>query len=215
MRHRRLLKALCLACLFMCTVASLAAEKSNGNAPERVSVKLGSVESIEVPASWHLEKTDQSGSCSFLKGRSSWWDCLINVRIKSPVQVSPDLAIALQRALKLIFVTKTQMADLKNLPDVGTTDGDNDKLKGTICSIGGKRILLLEHSGKFTGPCEPTAGGRTRRTLLSYVRGTPYLLTGVDTVHTISFDSDVMGDISPCRKQFGAILSSINWLISK
>ncbi len=203
---------LCLACLFMCTVctvASVAAKKSNGNALERVSVKLGSVESIEVPVSWQLEKAQQSGRWSFLKRRNSWSDCLIKMEIKSPVQVSPDLAVALQSALKSSSVTEAQIVDLQELPDLGTTDGD--KLTGTLCAITGKQILLLERSGTFSGPCESIGRGRTRRPLMSYLRGTTYLLTGADTVQAISFDSDVIGDVAPCRKEIEAILNSIRW----
>jgi|GEM_PF-1541897 len=67
------------------------------------------------------------------------------------------LAKSLQDFLNFKEFTQAQIGDLKNLPDFGTTYGDKDQLSGTICSISGKQVLLLENSGKFTGPCERAA----------------------------------------------------------
>ncbi|GEM_PF-770119 len=211
MRHRSLLVVLGLVCLFISRVCSVAAEEVQVKAPARVNVNLGSIASIEVPALWHQESSGQSECRSFLKTRSSWSDCLIKVQIKGPVKISQDLAKALQNSLNSKEVTQAQISDLKKLTDFGTTYGDNGKLSGTVRSINGQQILLLEQVGKFTGPCESIGAGRTRRPLLSYARGTAYVLTGADTVQTINFDSDVMGEVAPCRKQIEAALNSINW----
>ncbi len=179
---------------------------------QSVAINLGLIDSMEVPTAWQSENNDNPEVRSFLRRRSSWWDCLIRVTIESPVKISPDLAKSLQTTMLIKNMTPLQINALKDLPHFGTSAGDGDSAEVTATArlINGRQMLIVERRGRFNGPCESIGAGRTRMPLLNYMRGTAYLLTDSNSVQPIIFDTDVMGE-KPCIEQIRAVLKSIKW----
>ncbi len=180
---------------------------------EHVALNLGLIGSITVPASWKITEPDKPDSHEFRKLRRHLWDCMISMQVDSPVKISSKLLSDLKSLMNHPKLTDQQIDSLKELPYISDTTNDRgDQIKVTTVSINGKRLLIVEHSGKTTGPCQPMAGGGTRRPLLSYVRGAAYVIVDAETVQTIHFDADVMNDIKPCSVGIRTALRSIEWI---
>ncbi len=179
------LLAIAAVCLLLCSSLPCCAEGDNASTPpHRASINLGAIESIEIPESWQLEKSDNPACRNFLKRRGCWWDCLIKLTIESPVKITPELAKSLQTTMLPEIMAKGQVDALKELPHFGTSSGaaDSAEVIATAPLIDGRRMLIVERRGQFNGPCESIGAGRTRMPLLNYARGTAYMLTDSNSV---------------------------------
>ncbi|MBI2810155.1 MAG: hypothetical protein HYX67_04915 [Candidatus Melainabacteria bacterium] len=62
---------------------------------------------------------------------------------------------------------------------------------GTIYSVNGRRIVLLEQRGERIGVCQAIAGGGTRRPLINYLTGVTFIPAGEEALQAVKFVSEV------------------------
>lgn len=221
MHNRKVLVGALIVCslLFLFAEPSCVAgdQRTDMERKEQIALNLGLIRSITVPASWKFKEAEKPEIRNFLKRRTNWWDCVIDVQIASPVKISAKQSEDLATSMHNSELTRMQIDSLNELPgfrdesDDGTGKTRATTTRATTVSINGRRLLMVEHRGQTTGPCESMGGGRTRMPMLSYVRGSAYVITDSMTMQTIRFNADVMGNIDPCMDCIRTALNSIEW----
>lgn len=215
------LARLCLTIILLTTISffvaaetsCLAVDHHAASEPNRtVTLNLGTVRSIDVPASWQLESSESAAVKSFSKPSGGLYDCSVSVRIGSPAEISTEQSKTLDALMSQVKLTARQIKLLESiLGVVGISDASLSNGSATTSEINGKRVVIIEKHGSKKGPCQRTANGGSRMPLLSSVSGCVLVRVGVAAVQSIQFDVTIMGETKPCVNSVRASLDSIVW----
>lgn len=180
----------------------------------RHSLNFGLIRSIDIPDSWESSQVKGPPSSRlFDKDGKDLWDCTQCFEICATERVQADLLLRLSKLTKVSH--KLELADLasiKALPYFAQfVNGQGDSIVGTIYSAGDRSVLVVVRQGNRNGACQPMAGGGTRRPLIRCAAGVVYIPGNAETLQTIKFRSEVMGDTDHCEDVIRKVLKSIEW----
>ncbi|CAN5334199.1 hypothetical protein BH10CYA1_BH10CYA1_15660 [soil metagenome] len=178
----------------------------------RRTLNVGLIRSISVPINWTAGAVENSNSREFMKDGKDLWDCTQHFEVSAPLHLDAELLWRLNELTKLSKLSASDLDSIKILPYFDESLNIRAvHVTGTVYSANGRGIVVVEHCGKRIGACQPISGGGTRRPLISFVSGVAYIPAGKETIQTIRFVSEVMGDTKPCHEVIRSMLKSIEW----